>query len=275
MLCMYDKDVSVDFIDGYPSLEYPNGSTYCYHDFYEIELYFSGSGTHYINTVPYNVNKGYFFLLFPGDYHCYSLKSEERLIMYNLKFTGKISNKMIISEIANFTRPYSVYLSDEDLEAVKYEIILLNRLLISDRYNHDYINNIVERICIIMKNNLNKYKTHENINDRYTPFNNVIEYINENYNQKITSVDMAQKLNLSENYFGVYFKNHTGMCLNEYINRVRLYHASLMLNSTNLSIKEISHTTGYNSPEYFARCFIKSYGISPLKFRFNMNQTKK
>ena len=68
-LCMKDKEITLDHISGMPSSFYPNTGDYGYHDFYEIEYYEEGEGTHFINGVNFGVKKGYLYCLIPGDIH--------------------------------------------------------------------------------------------------------------------------------------------------------------------------------------------------------------
>ncbi|MPN52480.1 Melibiose operon regulatory protein [bioreactor metagenome] len=57
------------------------------------------------------------------------------------------------------------------------------------------------------------------------------------------------------------------MCISDYINNVRINHASKLLLTTNSSIEEIAEKVGYNSSCYFYRTFKKYKNISPAKYK--------
>ena len=82
--CMYGQQIHTSGGSGFPSLVYPIGGGYCYHDFIEIELFCEGAGIHHLNSVPYQVKKGYFYLLMPGDYHYYSLDESVFFHLHNI-----------------------------------------------------------------------------------------------------------------------------------------------------------------------------------------------
>jgi len=75
--------------------------------------------------------------------------------------------------------------------------------------------------------------------------------------------DIAQRLNLSVSTFERIIKKAYKMPPNRYILNRRLEKANLLLSSTDLPIKEISMTMGFNSVSYFTKCYKALYGFSP------------
>ena len=59
----------------------------------------------------------------------------------------------------------------------------------------------------------------------------------------------------------------TGLAPNEYIITLRINKAKGELLSTNRSIREIAADSGFSSPYYFSRCFVKTMGITPTQYR--------
>ena len=52
-----------------------------------------------------------------------------------------------------------------------------------------------------------------------------------------------------------------------YLIRIRLSKAKELLESSKLSVKEISEAVGYKDPYYFSKLYKKYYGKSPSKTR--------
>jgi DNA-binding response OmpR family regulator len=75
--------------------------------------------------------------------------------------------------------------------------------------------------------------------------------------------DISQRLNLSVSTFERIVKKAYKMPPNRYILNRRLEKANLLLSSTDLPIKEISMTMGFNSVSYFTKCYKALYGFSP------------
>ena len=55
----------------------------------------------------------------------------------------------------------------------------------------------------------------------------------------------------------------------EYIARINVSKAKIMLLDSDMPVSEISEKLGYNSPTYFGIVFKKYEGLSPSEFRKN------
>ena len=72
---------------------------------------------------------------------------------------------------------------------------------------------------------------------------------------------------MSPAYLGRLFKKLTLKSIPEYINEIRLNKAKLLLQTTDLSINEISERTGFTNSTYVYKGFKKYYGVTPNYFR--------
>jgi AraC-like DNA-binding protein len=63
------------------------------------------------------------------------------------------------------------------------------------------------------------------------------------------------------------FKKGTGMSVGQYVIRLRIQIAALLLRDTSLTVSEIMERTGFNDPSHFARMFKRHTGRSPSDFR--------
>lgn len=95
----------------------------------------------------------------------------------------------------------------------------------------------------------------------------IIKIVREQYMQKLTLEDIAEQLNYSFYYLSKVFKNYTGTTFSEYLTQYRVEKAKELLNSGELSVKEIAYATGFNSQGYFAKIFRKYTGISPSEYK--------
>jgi AraC-like DNA-binding protein len=95
----------------------------------------------------------------------------------------------------------------------------------------------------------------------------VVDYIEENYAQPLTLVDLAAVLACSPAYFSRLFSREIGVPPFEYINRVRVRHACALLRSTDRSITEIAFEVGYNNVSFFNRYFRRIMQRTPREYR--------
>ncbi len=94
-----------------------------------------------------------------------------------------------------------------------------------------------------------------------------IKYIHDNYNRDIAINEMAEKYNMSPNYFSAVFKRETGMTTMHFIKDLRLKKACEYLLYSDKSVVEISKEVGYEDSQYFFKVFKKAIGQTPLQYR--------
>lgn len=97
-----------------------------------------------------------------------------------------------------------------------------------------------------------------------------LDYIHKNYMLDFTVTDLADMCHLSETHFRRIFHTIMGTPPLEFINNTRIYHACILLKTTEESILYISGQVGYNSISTFNRCFARSMGTTPRDWRKNI-----
>lgn len=98
-------------------------------------------------------------------------------------------------------------------------------------------------------------------------FKKVLEFIDENYRKKIQLSELASIMNISTMYFSNYFKSVFHISPKQYILNKRMNEAQRLLIESEMSIKEIAFTVGFENESYFSEYFTKRVGVSALKFR--------
>lgn len=99
----------------------------------------------------------------------------------------------------------------------------------------------------------------------------ICEYLQNNYEQKLTLEEITQHVGFSKYYGGRLFKQYMGMTIIEYLIKIRLDRAKELLAQGECSIKQISYMVGYQDPNYFTWSFKKATGLSPVKYRYFQN----
>lgn len=95
----------------------------------------------------------------------------------------------------------------------------------------------------------------------------VIEFIMENYPNKIDIPALATMVSLSVKQFERNFKQKYGEVPVRYIQRIRLDAARQLLVMTRLSIAQISRETGFYDSSHFAHQFLKYTSLTPKAYR--------
>ena len=103
--------------------------------------------------------------------------------------------------------------------------------------------------------------------DHISVMKTVREYIEENYNRKITLDDICGHVFLSRSYLCTLFRQKTGGTINDYILRVRIEKSIELMRNRELSIKEIMRQCGFESQSYYTKTFRRLIGVNPGQYR--------
>lgn len=89
----------------------------------------------------------------------------------------------------------------------------------------------------------------------------------ERFKEKFILKDIAEEFYLSEAYLFELFRKNTNTTIINFVKNIRMNHAIQLLKYTDVSIKEIADSIGYEDAGYFGRLFRKEYQCSPEQFR--------
>lgn len=93
------------------------------------------------------------------------------------------------------------------------------------------------------------------------------DYIEENFEKKITIEELAAQHNLGRRTFERRFKKATNNSVIEYVQRVRIEAAKKALESGRKTISEVMFDVGYNDTKAFRDVFKKITGVSPTDYK--------
>ena len=106
-------------------------------------------------------------------------------------------------------------------------------------------------------------------------FEYIINYIKENYHEKMILSNCAKQLHLSYDYFQHKFKKITGYSPQQFLVKQRLLASEKMLRNSELNCTEITYRCGFSTPAQFSSLFKREYNLTPLQFRsLQTTQTK-
>lgn len=105
------------------------------------------------------------------------------------------------------------------------------------------------------------------ISERFSSIERGIRYLESDDEQKLSLDEVAAMCFVTPAYFRRTFRKYAGTSPIEYRNRRKAERARELLDSTELSIGEISDILGYESPSYFCRAFKREVGTTPTMYR--------
>ncbi len=110
-------------------------------------------------------------------------------------------------------------------------------------------------------------KEHEDVQIRKAQ-----EFIESNYQDKITVEQLASMLALSRRNLERRFKKATANTVVEYIQRVKIEAAKMSLETSMENVSDIMYKVGYTDTKAFRTTFKKITGLSPIQYRNKYNR---
>lgn len=103
--------------------------------------------------------------------------------------------------------------------------------------------------------------------------NSVIEshISDKNFNVK----SLSQSLQMSEPTLWRKVRKLTSLTPHQYLQKIRLQQAGLMLADDAGSVSEIAAAVGFSSNSYFSKCFREQFGVVPSLYRSQQSTNKK
>ena len=94
-----------------------------------------------------------------------------------------------------------------------------------------------------------------------------LQYLKDNYREKLTVEDIARKAHLSASRLHAVFKREMGVSPICFLNNYRLSVAAQLLQATTKSVQQIAAEVGIPDGIYFNKLFKKHYQMSPSQYR--------
>ncbi len=112
--------------------------------------------------------------------------------------------------------------------------------------------------------NLKAVKEQNDNSETKKSLDTVKRYIDENYTDPDLNLNLlSEKINMNHTQLSKLFKRYFGYGISEYINKVRIDAAKILIRTHKLTIKEIAIHVGYSSDINFIRVFKKYENVTP------------
>lgn len=129
-----------------------------------------------------------------------------------------------------------------------------------------------ERLCELINTAIENIRSMQKTDSIVHSQKDVIkDYIDRNYKKDISAKDVAGILGYSDVYFSKVFKQLFDDNFINYLTKIRIDRAKLLLKDVSFNIKEVGKSVGYADSNYFTKVFKRSIGISPSEYRSKHN----
>lgn len=129
-----------------------------------------------------------------------------------------------------------------------------------------------ERLCELINTAIENVRSMQKTDSIVHSQKDIIkDYIDRNYKKDISAKDVAGILGYSDVYFSKVFKQLFDDNFINYLTKIRIDRAKVLLKDISFNIKEVGKSVGYADSNYFTKVFKRSIGISPSEYRSKHN----
>ena len=231
--------------------------------FRQNKFYFITSGACVINIegTEYRGGAGSWFFIPSNAYHSFYDIKGESFKKYWIHFDVYPDNRIF----ERLSLPYVI--TPENTETIteifsKYAEISQSNNLSDKLFAKGYLTEL-----------LAEYIRHSNSKDSFVEtameerFSELLRYINENLSKRITNSELAAFLFVHPNHLIRIFRERVGKTPSRYIAEKKMEQARRLLETTELSVMQISEKVGISDTAYFARLFKSCYDMTPTYCR--------
>ncbi len=258
-------------------------------DIPEISIVISGSGIHRIINQVVPCKKGDIFIINSNVPHRYFTAQEnDRITVSSIRFDPKEWFDGKIADRDNSRFCYGVFSENSivtyamlNSKTLK-ESLDLFRLIESElKEQQSEWRSAVKANLTLLLITVGRYvksavKTELNVKPKeWILVSSVMTYVEERYSDPdMTLASIAESLYISQSQLSKIFKTMIEEPFFEYVQKVRIDHASDMLKHSKLSVEDISQMCGIRDVASFYRLFKKHMGMSPIQYRKTKNQNR-
>jgi AraC-like DNA-binding protein/mannose-6-phosphate isomerase-like protein (cupin superfamily) len=252
------------------------------HGFIEIVYIYSGSGQQAVGSNRYDVQRGALLFISTGQTHSFSASGAMQIV--NCLISPEFIDRELIGE-GNAMEILALS-SFEDFEIQSGKMIPMIRFSGKEMLE---VEELLERMMEEFTAKAVNYKTAlkgyllvfltkiframqqadsaEILSHMHRIAPEILQYIEDNYDKKITLPELASRCFYNPSYFSRIFKDYYGKNLTEFIAEKRIAHAHRLLTETSLSVEEISRKVGYQDRKRFYEAYKKIMGVAPGALR--------
>ncbi len=244
-----------------------HGVSLHWHDFYEIELFLSGSGVTNINGKSYAIRENTLSLVTPVDFHSIQAEAGTKIDLINITFSPECIEDSSIGELLSLSRYVMVQLDQVTADRLAFFMRRIKKEYSQDEFlNKKYTENLIRCILIELLR-LAKHGKDQPAEKLSLPIQKAIYYLRTHFREPITLEDVSRFSGFSPSHMSKMFREYVGVGVKEYLTELRLNQAEQWMRLSEESVTNVAEHCGFGSISHFLHVFRARYGCSPMKYR--------
>lgn len=282
-----EKQVHINEILGHSEFYGNQIVPYHNHEFFEMNYVKEGTLVQYIDHKKFIMSAGDILLMSPEARHVsYPVRGTKAYnILMKPDFVKSVASelaKLNSSNYLSYLLKHPVFLMFRNVQSVGADAVIDSFLNASgnskglvpyfDILSDSFVKQLVIMLskCERMDHVYASSKVSDDLGERSE---RILQYIKENY-ATVTLEKLCDVFGYTPQHIRRIVLKKTGNNFQMYLQQQRMGHATKLVASTNIPIKEICKMVGIDSPEYFSRWFKYQTGKSPSIYRLDDKKAK-
>ena len=230
-----------------------------WHEHMEMMLLCEGECDFHVDGCSYNVAPGDLMIVNSAQIHSFTVK--KRIKFYSLllfpSFFNDVENTVI--------KLKSVVSSDEYVKECFAE--MKREYASGEKMSDMMLKSCAYRLVAYLGRRYASGGAAQSDAKKLTRLHTLLQYIENNYREKITTKDIAAYCFITEEHLCRFFKKTVGKTVVEYITQYRVEKAAVLLINTDETVGNIAASVGFEDINYFSRIFKRIKGMTPREYR--------
>jgi beta-xylosidase/AraC-like DNA-binding protein len=240
-----------------------------WHDYIEIIYVLSGQLTVMIKDQRYDLSDDQLILI--NHFSPYELSASQCKIASFHIYPSRFNNLMAQEELLHFDCNSMTAISEDDLTPIKEILAQIVKHTSTQSKEMRFLNyaHAYQLLHILLNRfHVKRVDTQDkNYLSHLQRLEKIIHYLNSHYAESITLKDLAEKFYITPPYLSNVFKKYMGTGFKDYLNTIRLNHATADLANPNWSLDFIADKNGFTSARSFSHIFKEKNHCLPSDYR--------
>ena len=231
---------------------------------YLIHFVYSGQGFYQVGDKTFPIHSGQLFLIYPDVETSYWTDDDNPWTYGWVGFSGfraeYILNHMGFS-------PENLVISVENISPIREcidKIMKLHKITFSNELRRT--SELLNIFSYIIENSaITSESQYEYPKSTYAQA--AMQYMVNNYHKRLKVADIANYIGVDRSYLSKSFREEYHVSPKEYLIRLRVEQASVLLRTTDKTISVIASEVGYYDPLAFCKVFKQQTGYNPTEYR--------
>lgn len=252
----------------YRLIERPKLPTWRPHGRIDYQLLYiaSGKAHFYLNGKDETIDAGSMVLYRPKEEQHYVYYGKDKTEVFWVHFTG--SNVKTILRKYGFQDRQHVFPAGNLPEYRQIYQQMIYELQKCQPFFEESLTLLLNRLLILASRQFRIRGSVKEMN-AYTraAMESAVQYFDSHYSEAINIEAFAASKAMSTSWFIRSFREYCHVTPKQYLTKLRITNAEIMLRDTGISISEIASIVGFENALYFSRIFHKQTGMSPSRYR--------